>query len=91
MIKKYELNQISQLIDLFNVVDEQARIMHVNSYEVYFSISFVMKKLSLTRYYAKKLIEALLENDVIFKEKLRYRIGIETPLVFAVSNHVRGY
>jgi len=65
--------------------------MQVAPYQVYFSISFVMKELGLTRYYAKKLIDSLLENDVIFKEKTSYRIGVETPLVMTICNHIRGY
>jgi len=78
---KYELNQLRQLESLLGLVTASADAMNIPAWQVYFTVADVQRHLGITRYYAKKLVKALREQNVIYQEKLRYRLCVESNLL----------
>jgi len=92
MVKdKYELNIVSQLIDLYGCIDDAASKMNIKPFEVFFTLKFVMDKLSLNRYHAKKLIDSMVVNNLVHKTGNRYRVMVENALFGALCNMAEGY
>jgi len=88
---KYQIDMIAQMIDLMEAIDNVAETMSMSPCDVWFTKSQVSKNLELTPYYAAKLLNCLVDNNVILKRGNRYQIIVESPLLMVLSNLTRGY
>jgi len=84
--ESYQLNQISQYIDLLHIVLDASEKIKVKPYELFFSRSWAGKKLGLNRYYTDKLFDSLLVNGLIVRNGNRYRVSVENQLMFVMGS-----
>lgn len=80
-LTNYSQNTISQFVDLVSAICNHASAMGCELHTVYFTCSDIERELGISRYYAKKLINQLLSEKLLHKEKLRYRLSLSAPIL----------